>query len=577
MPQWLWDQGVRHAILCPGSRSAPLTLAIARSGLMEIFTGVDERSAGFAALGLSLGAGRPVVVVCTSGTALLNLGPAVAEAYYLRLPLLILSADRPAGYEGQQRGQVIRQDGALDHHLRASLRWAPDEPEWDLLQSEKLFKEALRTAVSECGPVHINIPLDEPLYDIVEQSLSARIHSTLNDNNDFYGTALRGSVPEDLQIAIHQALTQGKKIWFLAGMGGTNKALEARLKELKSLGRVCLWSEDLANLKVSLPIRDEWFRASSVEPPALLISWGGPLVSKHLQLFLRRNPKFKHWRIDPRGDEVNTYNWLDGVWKTSPEFAIEDIHNIIGNISPEIPLPTNQGRADLVSNAGVPVSEASAMRSENSVLDFDRMMRDRYSQIPFSDSLALSVALPFLNQKRVHLGNSSLVRKFLALPWEKDSIKSIHCNRGTSGIEGSISTAIGEAWAHPEDSVWVLNGDLATAYDAGAWLLEPRPSVKIILLNNEGGDIFRQLPGASRQPECEALFATARNLNWSLWSQGYNLPHRLATDLDSLHQGLNWLHDLSGPAVLEIQTSPSGNRQAEIILGQPSEPPQKAS
>jgi len=530
---------------------------------MEIFTGVDERAAGFAALGLSLGVGRPVVVVCTSGTALLNLGPAVAEAYYLRLPLLILSADRPAGYEGQQRGQVIRQDGALDHHLRASFRWAPDEPEWDLRRSENLFEQALRTAVKECGPVHINIPLDEPLYDLVELEHSGRKYSSTGPNNAPDRSPHHGSVPEELQVAIHQALAQGKRIWFLAGMDRTHEALEPVLTELEGLEQVCLWREDLANLKAGLPLRDEWFRTAPIDPPALLISWGGPLLSKHFQLFLRNNPRFKHWRIDPRGDEIDTYNRLDGVWQSSPKFALEAIRNIFQNQRQEIPTAS--------------LAASSDTDSKNAVLDFDRMMRDRYHQLPFSDSLALSVALPFLRHKRVHLGNSSLVRKFLALPWDKGSIKSIHCNRGTSGIEGSISTGIGHAWAHPEDSIWVLNGDLATAYDAGAWLLEPRPSIKLLLLNNGGGDIFRQLPGASKQPECELLFATPRNMNWSAWCQGYGLPHRVATDLNSLKDGLNWLNDHAGVAVLEIQTNPTYNRQAEQLLRGPEEPPLKTS
>ena len=564
MPQWLWDQGVRHAVLCPGSRSAPLTLAIARSEFMEIFTGVDERAAGFAALGLSLGSGRPVVVVCTSGTALLNLGPAVAEAYYLRLPLLILSADRPAGYEGQQRGQVIRQDGALDHHLRASFRWAPDEPEWDLRRSENLFEQALKTAVKECGPVHINIPLDEPLYDLVVPDHAAGLNGSSGGiKMEPEIAAQYGSVPMELQVAIHQALAQGKRIWFLAGMDSTHEVLEPVLTELEGLEQVCLWREDLANLKVGLPLRDEWFRTAPIDPPALLISWGGPLLSKHFQLFLRNNPRFKHWRIDPRGDEIDTYNRLDGVWQSSPKFALEAIRNIFQNKRQEI--PTNS------------IAASSDTNSKNAVLDFDRIMRDRYHQLPFSDSLALSVTLPFLKNKRVHLGNSSLVRKFLALPWDKGSIKSIHCNRGTSGIEGSISTGIGHAWAQPEDSVWVLNGDLATAYDAGAWLLEPRPSIKILLLNNGGGDIFRQLPGASKQPECELLFATPRNMNWSAWCQGYGLPHRVATDLNSLEAGLNWLNDHAGAAVLEIQTNPTCNRQAEHLLRSPEEPPLKTS
>ncbi len=566
LPQWLWDNGIRHAILCPGSRSAPLTLAIARSGLMEIFTGVDERSAGFAALGLALGTGRPVVVVCTSGTALLNLGPAVAEAFYLRLPLVILSADRPTGYEGQQRGQVIRQDGALAHHVRASHRWAPDEPKWDLTSSEKLFKQALTTATIECGPVHINIPLDEPLYDIEEQGLFRSVHSSHNEDKSPYSPPLLTPVPVELQNEILHVLAQGKKIWFLAGMASPDEGVQAILKDIENLGKSCLWREDLANLKVGLPVRDEWFRTSPVDPPELLISWGGPLVSKHLLLFLHRNPRFKHWRIDPRGDEIDTYSRLDGVWQASPQFALKNIKKIFCDFLLEHPSATGLEVTGFASDESFSAPKPSVMKSENAVLDFDMLMRDRYHNLPFSDLLALSVVLPFLKNKRVHLGNSSLLRKFLSLPWDKDQIKSIHCNRGTSGIEGSISTAIGEAWAHPDDSVWILNGDLATAYDAGAWLLEPRPSVKMVILNNGGGDIFRQLPGASIQPECETLFATPRSMDWSPWCQGYGLPHRLTTDLNSLQDGLKWLADLVGTGVLEIKTSPFWNRQSEFIL-----------
>jgi len=558
MSQWLSRNGVRHVVLCPGSRSAPLTLAIARSGLMKIFTGVDERSAGFAGLGLALGTQRPVVVVCTSGTALLNLGPAVAEAFYLRLPLVILSADRPAGYEGQQRGQVIRQNGVLDHHLRAFFRWAPDEPAWDVSSSEKLFDQAFATAMNECGPIHINVPLCEPLYEN-QEIVQTQIHSpSIGNKMTLKQRQIKSSIVSNLQGDLMNALETGKKIWFLAGMNRPDEGLRNILQDLQNLGVGCIWHEDLANIKAGIPIRDEWFRTSPLDVPSLLISWGGPLVSKHLQLFLRHNPHFKHWRIDPRGDCIDTYNRLDGVWKSSPELALKSIHNIIQKFVQKNPLT-----ARFPSDKPKSALNALALKS---VVDFDQKMRIRYPNLPFSDALALSVVLPYLKYCRVHLGNSSLVRKFLALPWDKSEIKSIHCNRGTSGIEGSVSTAIGEAWAHPEDSLWILNGDLATAYDAGAWMLEPRPSVKMVILNNGGGDIFRELPGSSIQPECEQLFATPRSIQWSSWCQGYGRPHRLATDLDSLREGLNWLSALEGTGFLEILTHPSPNRQAEKIL-----------
>lgn len=602
LPQWLSRCGVRHAVLCPGSRSAPLTLTIARSGLFEVFNGVDERSAGFAALGLALGTRRPVVLVCTSGTALLNLGPAVAEAFYLRLPLVVLSADRPAGFEGQQRGQVIRQEGALDHHVRASFRWAPDEPAWDLAASEQLIMKAMSTAVNEYGPVHLNIPLQEPLYDAAhvapnvisnvalhEEQESAPLqglHPIIPEQGSRITPNMDPSIPADLEAELLNALQSGNKIWWVAGMNPPNQGLEKALNNIQELQVGWILREDLANITVGVPVRDDWFKVCSqnaptleegiaeqdaledrtmerpfMEKPQLLISWGGPLVSKHLQLFLRDNPHFKHWRIDPRGDRIDTYNRLDGVWKASPENAMITLHNIVMNFL--------QRNPSVIHNPSIGIRLSGDVESrsiEKSVMDFDQNMRSRYPHLPFSDSLALSVILPRLQGCRVHLGNSSLVRKFMALPWDKSQLLSIHCNRGTSGIEGTVSTAIGESWAHPQDSVWILNGDLATAYDAGAWLLEPRPPVKMVVLNNGGGDIFRQIPGASVQPECEQHFATPRAIQWSSWCRGYGLPYRLASNLASLQECLNWLSKESGAGFLEIQTSPDLNRKAEKIL-----------
>jgi 2-succinyl-5-enolpyruvyl-6-hydroxy-3-cyclohexene-1-carboxylate synthase len=383
------------------------------------------------------------------------------------------------------------------------------------------------------------------------------------------------------------AIQSGNKIWFVAGMNRPDQGLERVIRSLQDLQIGWIWREDLANIKAGLPVRDEWFKASSryamslgeasdgetadgeasLGRPTLLISWGGPLISKYLQLFLRDYPRFKHWRIDPRGDHIDTYNRLDGVWKAFPEPALKSLHNIIDDFlqkntrNSQIQTGINSHEGETAQTEGFELPSLKA-----SVVDFDQTMRDRYPDLPYSDSLALSVILPKLHGCRVHLGNSSLVRKFLALPWDKSDLLSIHCNRGTSGIEGNISTAIGEAWAHPEDSVWILNGDLATAYDAGAWLLEPRPPVRLVVLNNGGGDIFRQIPGASVQPECEQHFATPRNIRWSSWCRGYGLPYRLATDLASLHDCLTWLSELPGAGFLEILTSPSFNRKAEKIL-----------
>ncbi|NBW43425.1 MAG: hypothetical protein EBR29_06390, partial [Sphingobacteriia bacterium] len=163
----LHQAGVRRLVLCPGSRSAPLTLSLVRSNRFDYAVSVDERSAGFVALGMALQYQEPVAVVCTSGTALLNLGPAVAEAFFQRRPLVVLSADRPLGFVGHQRGQVIHQNGVFGEHVQASLCWVNQDASMDALQASCAALQAiLQTACSQKGPVHINVPLQEPLYDL---------------------------------------------------------------------------------------------------------------------------------------------------------------------------------------------------------------------------------------------------------------------------------------------------------------------------------------------------------------------------------------------------------------------------
>ncbi|MFM7585897.1 MAG: thiamine pyrophosphate-binding protein, partial [Bacteroidota bacterium] len=191
----LYQMGLRQVVVCPGSRSAPLTLAFARHGGFQIFTVVDERSAAYMAIGQALSARgtTPVALICTSGTAVLNMGPAVAEAYYLRLPLLLLSADRPAISIDQLDGQTIRQanifeahtvfSGTLPEHGRTNI---------DLKRSRKLMQEAWSAMIRQQGPAHLNVPLHEPLYELPPFSVRLLTNQPA-EQSDFFGNSTQNS------------------------------------------------------------------------------------------------------------------------------------------------------------------------------------------------------------------------------------------------------------------------------------------------------------------------------------------------------------------------------------------------
>ena len=550
----LHQAGVRRLVICPGSRSAPLTLSLVRSGLFEYAVSVDERSAGFVALGMSLPTQSPVAVVCTSGTALLNLGPAVAEAFYQRIPLIVLSADRPLGYADHQKGQVIRQNMVFKAHTQASFCWVnPSDHPKAHEESMGTLSGLFETAIRQTGPVHLNIPLQEPLYEIPEPLRTPGILTqshTMDTMDGRPSPSVKTDPPYGLEEAWKNAILKSQKIWLLAGMGRYPEAVHQLLHSLlEQIPQCTLWSEEIANLPVGSRINEISWNRFPPQAPDLLISWGGPLVSKALARCLSLNPSMQHWRLDPRGDAIDTYDRLDGVWTTTASVGLEQLlewsRSLHGSNEPQ---------------------------KNQSVVTQDQYPHHRpdypeVSPLPFSDIWVLEALKPHLNRAVIHVGNSSLIRKFLAIPQFPHFQAIVHGNRGTSGIEGNVSTALGEALARKSDQeVWLLNGDLATVYDAGAWLVEPRPLVRVVVFNNNGGDIFRQLPGSSAQEECEPLFATPRTIDWASWCAGYGLPWRQVQSKGDWEQALAWLKNQNQSAVLEVCTTMSANREAEQIF-----------
>lgn len=513
--------GVRTVVLCPGSRNTPLIHTFVTHKAFECFSVTDERSAGFVALGLAQERNTPVVVCCTSGTALLNIHPAVCEAFYQHLPLIVVSADRPQAWIGQMDGQTLPQPGVFGPLVKKSVHLPEILSEEDEWYCNRMVNEAiLECTHRECGPVQINIALSEPLFQygataMPEVRCIRRVEAErVSDLTTAFRTAER-------RMLICGQLTP---------------AQAARLQPLLQQFDGVVLSEHLSNLhlkeeKSSLRYFDAALstlgEAQQKEfAPDLLITMGGHIVSKRLKKMLRKYPPREHWHITPQGEVVDLFCALTHVVEMKPEDFLCAVSTTVSD-------------------------ETSAFLKQWA--DLCRVSQP--APETFSSLMAVGHLLGALPKSScLHLANSSAVR--LAALYPIASGIRVFCNRGTSGIEGSLSTAIGYASVSKELN-FVLIGDLSFFYDMNAlWNGAIRSNLRILLLNNQGGGIFHTLPGMDLEsPSCryvEAVHgATARG-----WVKDCGLVYFKAETPEQLAEGIRLLTDphLDAPVLVEVFT-----------------------
>jgi len=455
--------GINQAVLCPGSRNAPITQTLVNHPFFSCHAITDERSAGFFALGLALQSNSPVVVCCTSGTALLNLHPAVAEAFYQQIPLIVVSADRPTAWIGQNDGQTIPQPDVFRSLVKKSVGLPEIQNEEDEWYCNRLINEALLESNHHGrGPVHINIPISEPLFrtggeEIPGVRMIERFQSFDSPNENTDKLISRLSAYDRCMLIVGQMPAYS----FLDTAAG--EALNKRF---------VIFTEHIGNLSHSvLALRniDTVLYALSVERrkeliPDLLITFGGDILSKRLKKFLRTYPPQAHWHISAGGEVVDLFGAVTTIIETEPYSFLQKIAALPGK------LKTYPSQWKILSDL---IPEP---------------------QFPYSEQAAIGAFLKRLPPKSVlHLGNSSPVR--YAQLYSVPSGIDVFCNRGTSGIEGSLSTAVGYASASDKLN-FIIIGDLSFFYDINAlWNGYIRNNLRILLLNNGGGEIFYSLPG----------------------------------------------------------------------------------
>ncbi len=292
----LKGHGITKVVLCSGSRNIPLIQTLASVPSFSCYPMTDERSAGYFALGLSLSTAQPVVVCCTSGTALLNLHPAIAEAYYQQVPLIVISADRPSAWIGQMDGQTLPQENLFGGLVKKSVSLPQVHTEEDEWYCNRLINEALlATHHHGKGPVHINVPLSLPIFDFSETLLPEERVIVRYEGLNVYD--------RDYTSLVERLNAYSKKM-AIAGQMSLIYLFDKRAS--KQLYKHFVWfSEHIANQTVpGTPIKNfdlvlhfftEQQRADLA--PDLLITYGGHIISKNLKNYLRNHPPKEHWHI----------------------------------------------------------------------------------------------------------------------------------------------------------------------------------------------------------------------------------------------------------------------------------------
>lgn len=535
-------KGIKNVILSPGSRCAPITLAFARNPELHCRTIADERSAAFIALGMAQQLEKPVVLVCTSGSAALNYGPAVAEAFYQQIPLIVITADRPDEWIDQWDGQTIRQKNIFGSHVKSSYQF-PDEfsipdKKW---HAHRMVNEAINKAMCPpFGPVHINIPLREPFYPLASEKFSYEQKINLFDE-----LKTQPVLTEDSKLQLKVSLQKYKRILIVPGQQRPDQQIFEILDKLMHDKKAVVVSDIISNLQSELSIVHHEVFLQALDDqvklyPDLIISFGKSIISKSLKILLRKS-EASHWHIQSSGYVPDTYQHLSRIIPTSPLYLLR----FLSEISP------------LTDGAFY----STWQNAENTIKE---NVPNLIEKAEFGEYKALHECLKhFPTPSKIHLANSMPVRyaNFLG---NRNIEQEIICNRGTSGIDGTNSTAIGCIFT-TKDPVVLVTGDMAFFYDRNAfWHKYSLPNLRIILLNNHAGGIFRLIDGPSQLPELEEYFEIRQTLQAGYLAEEHGFEYFQADNENHLKEILPTFFQQSVKAkILEIPSE--SNTNAHIL------------
>jgi 2-succinyl-5-enolpyruvyl-6-hydroxy-3-cyclohexene-1-carboxylate synthase len=513
--------GISNVVLSPGSRNIPILQTISSDPFFNCHSIVDERSAGYAALGISLANERqPVMLCCTSGTAVLNYAPAVAEAFHQRIPLIVVTADRPASRIGQMENQTIKQSDVFGSTVRCSCSLPEiqnDEDEWFC---NRLINEALiASSYPWPAPVHINVPLTEPLFNCTVRTLPQPRKITLVRHNEIN--------------ALTNDFLKAKRIMILIGQSNNPVISRDVADKLTDYGCVVL-AESLSNTIYDSVVQLSGSMMADVEDnelkflrPDLLITCGGHIVSKSIRRLLADYPFVQHWHIGNGAEICDTYQCLTHRIDSDAAYVLSHF------------------------------AKATDKRTSRHYPEYLRLWQSKrkndFEPSP-SDFVQYAVkrfmeALP--DKAMLFLANSSSVR--LALEYPVPAGVKVFSNRGTSGIDGCMSTATG-ALRSTADDVFLLTGDLAFFYDVNSlWSLNGQTDrLHILIINDKGGGIFHTLKGFSEAGLNEKYITTPHKTSARQWASAAGLEYICSSGTENIDDSLSAFFNCPHGIILEL-------------------------
>ncbi len=506
-------------VISPGSRNAPLTIGFSNHPSIETLSVVDERCAAFFAMGIAQQKQKPVVIVCSSGSALLNYYPAIAEAFYSNIPLVVISADRPKHLIDIGDGQTIRQENVFENHILFSANLV----EGELENNKELLIEAFQTSTRKKGPVHINVPFDEPLYKTVNELKKFNFPAVLESKKKQFVNYDR----------LKSIWSSSSKKMILVGSNYPDNELQNILNEIVKDESVLVLTETTSNLyhpkfinsidKLIFPLSEIDFEKLQ---PEVLLTLGGMVISKKIKQFLRKCQPKHHWHVDEL-KAMDTYHCLSEFIQEKPSEFLKEL-------------------------AGEKESSYQkkwlAKKDERAIKHNEYLVNVAYSDLKVFETVLNKIP----NESQVQISNSSTIR--YSQLFDLNSSLKVFCNRGTSGIDGSTSTAIGAAYVNNKATTFIT-GDLSFFYDSNAlWNTNIPENFRIIILNNAGGGIFRFIPGPSTTNATE-YFETPHNLTAEHLAKMYGFDYVAVSNIKELKEGLSDFYSVSSqPKIMEIFT-----------------------
>jgi len=531
-------KGITNIIISPGSRNAPLTIGFAQNPNFKSYSIADERCAAFFALGIAQQTKQPTAIVCTSGSALLNYYPAVAEAFYSQIPLIVISADRPQSKIDIGDGQTIRQENVFQNHSVFNANLTEEAS----IENDLKINKAIETAILQKGPVHINAPFEEPLYETVSE---LSVEPKITHSEEILGT----KIIENIDDVASVWNTSKRKLILIGGINEANSVSKEILENFAKDPSIVVLTETTSNLhepsfinsidSLITPFDDFDFKELE---PEVLITFGGMIVSKRIKAFLRKYKPAHHWHIDTLR-AYDTFNALSKHFVMEPDDFFKEL---------------------LPKTAFVSSKYFSKI---DKIYDLRKIRKQEYlRKITFSDFKVFEKVIESLpKNSQLQISNSSAIRYAQLI--EIDPSIEVYCNRGTSGIDGSTSTAIGAAVGRNDIQTVFITGDIGFLYDSNAlWNSYIPKNFKIILINNGGGGIFRILPGHEEKPVFNTYFETSHNLTAEHLAKMYKINYFTANDVASLEEAIKNLYSNNDAAgILEVFTPTLEN---DVILKQ---------